>query len=160
MHIGVIGLGAIGGITAQRLLSAGLDVDLAAGRHAKAIALKFPQACVGETLPDREGYGLILLSVRSTEIERALAPAVPKLKPDGAVVCLQNGFPEERVARLVGSSRVLGAVIGPLLMGAGFDATGSYQLALGGFVMPPLIAAGLMTQLGPYRTWEAVAEPA
>jgi MFS family permease len=55
---------------------------------------------------------------------------------------------------------VLGAVIGPLLMGAGFDATGSYRLALGGFVLPPLMAAGLMTQLGPYRTWEAVAEPA
>jgi MFS family permease len=55
---------------------------------------------------------------------------------------------------------VLGAVIGPLLMGAGFDATGSYQLALGGFVIPPLIAAGLMTQLGPYQTWEPAAEPA
>jgi cyanate permease len=54
----------------------------------------------------------------------------------------------------------LGAVVGPLLMGAGFDATGSYQLALGGFVLPPLIAAGLITQLGPYRTWKAVAEPA
>jgi len=135
MHIGVIGLGAIGGITAQRLLSAGLDVDLAAGRHAKAIALKFPQACVGETLPDREGYGLILLSVRSTEIERALAPAVPKLKPDGAVVCLQNGFPEERVARLVGSSRVLGAVIGwsaSMIEPGEYVLTGNGSFTLGG----------------------------
>jgi hypothetical protein len=31
---------------------------------------------------------------------------------------------------------------------------------LGGFVVTTLMAAGLMTQLGPYRTWEAVAEPA
>src|SRR4051794_26794590 len=34
MRIGLIGLGAIGGVTAQRLLAAGCDVTLAAGRHA------------------------------------------------------------------------------------------------------------------------------
>ena len=101
MRIGLIGLGAIGGITAQRLLDAGLDVSLAAGRHAEVIARKFPKARVGATLPEGE-YGLILLCVRSTEIERALTPAAPLLQPDGAVVCLQNGFPEERVARIVG----------------------------------------------------------
>ncbi|MBI3304546.1 MAG: MFS transporter [Deltaproteobacteria bacterium] len=54
----------------------------------------------------------------------------------------------------------LGAVIGPLLMGVSFDSTGSYSLVLGGFVVATLMAAGLMTQLGSYRTWEAVAEPA
>jgi 2-dehydropantoate 2-reductase len=112
MRIGVIGLGAIGGITAQRLLSAGLEVALAAGRHAEAIARKFPRARVAEKLPNGNPYGLILLCVRSTEIERALTPAVPLLQADGAVVCLQNGFPEDRVARLVGPTRVLGAVIG------------------------------------------------
>jgi MFS family permease len=54
----------------------------------------------------------------------------------------------------------LGGVIGPPLMGIGFDSTGSYSPVLGGFVVATLMAAGLMTQLGPYRTWEAVAEPA
>jgi hypothetical protein len=44
-------------------------------------------------------------------------------------------------------------------MGAGFDATGSYSLVLGGFVMATLLAAGLMTQLGPYRVWEVDVEP-
>src|SRR5712691_1797048 len=53
----------------------------------------------------------------------------------------------------------LGGVVGPLLMGAGFDATGSYSLVLGGFVMATLLAAGLMTQLGPYRVWEVDVEP-
>jgi len=112
MRIGVIGLGAIGGVTAQRLLNAGLDVSLAAGRHRAAIARAFPGAKVGETLPNETPYDLILLCVRSTEIETALQPAIPLLKADGAVVCLQNGFPEERVAKLVGPRRVLGAVIG------------------------------------------------
>ncbi|MBM4255739.1 MAG: MFS transporter [Deltaproteobacteria bacterium] len=49
----------------------------------------------------------------------------------------------------------LGGVFGPLLMGKGFDTTGSYNLGLGIFVVATLIAAGLMTRLGPYRTWEA-----
>ena len=53
----------------------------------------------------------------------------------------------------------LGGVIGPLLMGAGFDATGSYSLVLGTFVMAAMTAAGLMTRLGSYRTWEASTEP-
>jgi 2-dehydropantoate 2-reductase len=129
MRIGVIGMGAIGGITAQRLLAAGLDVSLAAGRHAKTIALKFPQARVAATLPDGDPYGLILLCVRSMDIERALSPAVPLLKADGAVVCLQNGFPEERAARIVGSSRVLGAVIG---WSASMVEPGEYRLTGGG----------------------------
>src|SRR6266481_535473 len=129
MRIGVIGLGAIGGITAQRLLNAGLDLGLAAGRHAKEIADKFPNARVAATLPDGDPYRLILLCVRSTEIERALTPAVPQLRADGAVVCLQNGFPEERVARLVGPKRVLGAVIG---WSATMIEPGEYQLTGGG----------------------------
>ena len=53
----------------------------------------------------------------------------------------------------------LGGVIGPLLMGAGFDATGSYSLVLATFVMAALTAAGLMTRLEPYRVWEVTAEP-
>jgi 2-dehydropantoate 2-reductase len=128
MRIGVIGLGAIGGITAQRLLASGLDVSLAAGRHAGVIAAKFPKARVGEFLPEGD-YGLILLCVRSTEIERALTPAVPLLRADGAVVCLQNGFPEERVARLVGPTRTLGAVIG---WSATMVEPGEYVLTGGG----------------------------
>jgi MFS family permease len=53
----------------------------------------------------------------------------------------------------------LGAMVGPLLMGMSFDATGSYRLALGVFVAITLIAAGLMARLGPYRVWEPAAEP-
>jgi MFS family permease len=53
----------------------------------------------------------------------------------------------------------LGAVVGPPLMGAGFDATGSYSLVLATFVVAALTAAGLMTRLGPYQVWEPVAEP-
>jgi MFS family permease len=54
----------------------------------------------------------------------------------------------------------LGGVVGPLLMGVGFDLTGSYRLVLGGFVVATLTAAGLMTRLGPYQVWKASAEAA
>jgi MFS family permease len=57
-------------------------------------------------------------------------------------------------------SFTLGGVVGPLLMGIGFDATGSYRLVLGLFLVATLVAAALMTRLGPYPIWETVAEPA
>ncbi|OLC73430.1 MAG: hypothetical protein AUH83_11855 [Deltaproteobacteria bacterium 13_1_40CM_4_68_19] len=128
MRIGVIGLGAIGGVTAQRLLDAGFEVSLGAGRLHEEIASKFPRARVGKSLPEGE-YGLILLCVRTADTERALAPAAPLLKPDGAVVCLQNGLPEERVARIVGAQRVLGAVIG---WSATMTEPGEYVITGGG----------------------------
>ncbi len=52
----------------------------------------------------------------------------------------------------------LGGVVGPPLMGAGFDATGSYSLVLAMFVVAALTAAGLMNQLGPYQVWEVATE--
>ncbi|MGE0826351.1 MAG: MFS transporter [Candidatus Binatia bacterium] len=52
----------------------------------------------------------------------------------------------------------LGGVVGPLLMGKGFDATGSYDFGLAVFVFASLVAASLMTRLGPYRTWSVMVE--
>src|SRR2546422_6743120 len=128
MRIGVIGLGAIGGVTAQRLLDAGFEVSLGAGRLHEEIASKFPRARVGKSLPEGE-YGFLLFGVGPADPERALAPAAPLCEPDGAVVCLQNGLPEERVARIVGAQRVLGAVIG---WSATMTEPGEYVITGGG----------------------------
>jgi hypothetical protein len=54
----------------------------------------------------------------------------------------------------------LAGVIGPPVMGMGFDATGSYRFVLGGFAVATLTAAGLMTRLGPYRVWRTAVEAA
>lgn len=54
----------------------------------------------------------------------------------------------------------LGGVVGPFLMGVGFDSTGSYSTVLMVFMAATLFAAGLMGRLGPYRVWEASAEAA
>ncbi len=55
---------------------------------------------------------------------------------------------------------VLGAVIGPLVMAASFDFTGSYRLVLGFFVASTLTATWLMTRLGSYPGWEVRPHPA
>src|SRR5262249_45170541 len=112
MRIGVIGLGAIGGVVAGRL-----GVREAAGRN--------------QRLPEGT-YDLILLCTRTVDLEAALAPAAPLLAPDGAVVCLQNGLPEERAARIVGRERVLGAVIG-WSASRGGEITGAGKFTLGGW---------------------------
>jgi MFS family permease len=46
---------------------------------------------------------------------------------------------------------VLAGALGPLLMGAGFDLTGSYSAPLVALFALTVIAAVLMTRLGPYR---------
>jgi MFS family permease len=46
---------------------------------------------------------------------------------------------------------LLSGAIGPLLMGWGFDLTGSYGRTLMGFATATLLATLLMTRLGPYR---------
>jgi MFS family permease len=53
----------------------------------------------------------------------------------------------------------LGAVVGPLLMGMSFDATGSYRLALTVLGGATLTAAGLMARLGSYRAWKPTVAP-
>lgn len=46
---------------------------------------------------------------------------------------------------------VLAGGLGGLLMGAGFDRTGSYRLPLAGFFVATVVAVALFTRLGPYR---------
>jgi MFS family permease len=54
----------------------------------------------------------------------------------------------------------VGGMIGPLLMGVGFDTLGSYRLVLGLFLLATLTAAALMARLGPYRISETAVQAA
>lgn len=56
-----------------------------------------------------------------------------------------------QIYSLVFASFTLSGAVGPLLMGAGFDRTGSYQWPLAALFIATMAAAGLMTFLGPYR---------
>ena len=117
MRIGLIGRGAIGGVIAERL-AGGPDVLGVAARR-------------GDRLP-AGAWDLLLLCTRTQDLEAALAPAAPQLAPDGAVVCLQNGLPEERAAKIVGPGRVLGAVIG---WSASREEGGAFVTGRGEFIL-------------------------
>lgn len=156
MRVGILGLGAIGGTLAARLLAgrpAGDELGLAAGAGARLEALRaaglsvegrggalhVPLAGVplGASLPALGGpYDLLLLCVRAEATAAALGHALPLLSRDGAVVCLQNGLPEEAVAARAGAERTLGAVIGWSATSEGpgrTRVTGRGGFALGGF---------------------------
>jgi MFS family permease len=46
---------------------------------------------------------------------------------------------------------VIAGGLGPLVMGVAFDRTGSYRLPLAGFCAATIVAAALVSRLGPYR---------
>jgi 2-dehydropantoate 2-reductase len=71
----------------------------------------------------------MLLCTRTDASDAALSAAVPLLAAEGALVCVQNGLPEERAAVRAGARRTFGAVIG---WSASSDAYGEYVVTGGG----------------------------
>lgn len=146
MRIGVIGLGAIGGVVAARLaqrwdwthdrlwLAAGRRAEILRERRLTIAGEPTVRPRIFETLPSAS-YDFVLLCTRTSDTEAALAPALPFLAADGAVVCLQNGLPEARAMKLAGRERVLGAVIGwsaTMRAPGEYAMTGSGKFILGG----------------------------
>jgi 2-dehydropantoate 2-reductase len=131
MRIGIIGLGAIGGATAARLLASQRDGEtfvLACGSEERAARLcksglrvrdrstelvAHSSHFVASLGDDDAGlFDLIILCVRGDATAAALESAAACLSPDGVLVSLQNGLPDARVAERLGSRRALGAMIG------------------------------------------------
>jgi len=57
------------------------------------------------------------------------------------------------------ASYTLAGAVGPWLMGLGFDRSGSYGFILVGSLLATLLAAILMSRLGPYRFRPAEQKP-
>src|SRR5262245_23784863 len=150
MNVGIVGLGAIGGPIAARLLRsrpAGEVIALAAGSDKNVAALRqhglrvddpagsfdvaAPEgALLGPTLPKLDApYDLILLCTRTDALEPALEAAVPLLARAGALVCVQNGLPEARAAAIADPERTLGTVIG---WSSSSDGPGRYRVTSAG----------------------------
>jgi 2-dehydropantoate 2-reductase len=144
VNIGIVGLGAIGGPIAARLLRSrapGEVLALAAGSEKNAEALRqnglriedtggsFDVAApplIAPALPELDApYDLILLCTRTDALEAAVKAAVQMLAPAGALVCVQNGLPEARAAAIVGPERTLGTVIG---WSSSVDAPGRFRV--------------------------------
>lgn len=124
MRIALVGAGSMGTVIGALASKGGedivlVDVDEA---HVRAMNengarvtghmdLKVP---VKALTPDgMEGiYDLVIYLVKTTYDDAALPELLPYIDGGSAVITLQNGVPEERVAEVVGRERTLGGAIG------------------------------------------------
>ena len=123
VELTIVGAGAIGGLIGAHLWRAGHSVRLVDRERAHVAAIQAgglevaghaqfvarvpacePEAVAGpiETL---------VLAVKTLHTEEALAPLVPRLRPDGWVISMQNGLEEGKIAALVGDARTAAAFL-------------------------------------------------
>jgi len=120
----LLGAGSLGTIAGALITKNGGDVLLVDANKAHVDALNRNGATVtGLTklnvpvkaiTPDQmEGtYDLVFYLVKQTYNEPALKALAPHLHKDSIVCTLQNGVPEEEVARYVGREKVIGCAVG------------------------------------------------
>ncbi|MBN2806036.1 MAG: ketopantoate reductase family protein [Prolixibacteraceae bacterium] len=125
MNILVIGSGAVGSIAAGILSKQGFHVDLACKnselsdqintdglifsiRHRKYLYF-IPAYASVEATPGN--YDYVLLSTKTFDIEPPTRAVLEKLSPQGLIVSMQDGYCEEKLARIAGSNRIVGAVV-------------------------------------------------
>ena len=131
-RIGVLGVGAIGGIIGGYLTRAGHDVTLIDQWSANVEAIRdkgltvstqegdFTVAAnavhLGEVCNITEDFDLVFLAMKSYDTEWATHFILPHMPGDGVIVSAQNGINDERIGPIAGWNRVLGCVI---TLGAG-----------------------------------------
>jgi 2-dehydropantoate 2-reductase len=153
MRLLVVGCGGIGGVVTALLTETGHDVTAyttnatiadAVSRNGIQLrgdgAPRGVRARVVREMPD-ETFDVVLLCTQPPQVEEAARAALPALAERGAMVCLQNGLCEPRVAAIAGDSRTVGAVVA---WGAAMPEPGVYErTAPGGFAIgslaPPAI---------------------
>ncbi|WP_394843428.1 2-dehydropantoate 2-reductase [Pendulispora brunnea] len=146
----VVGCGGLGGIVAASLLEhSGELVDVTGLTRNRAVTHAIQERgfvlrgvdglrtvrgrAVNELAPDTAPFDWIILSTQPTQVEDAARNVVPFLAPRGAMVCLQNGLCEDRVAAIAGPERVFGAVVA---WGGSMVEPGVYdRTAAGGFTI-------------------------
>jgi 2-dehydropantoate 2-reductase len=146
----VMGAGGIGGIVAGTLMEIGLPVTAVSTNNLIRAAVDqkgFRIVDEGEervvrgwVSPAPEGkYELCILATQPPNVEDAARTALTHLAEDALVIVLQNGLCEERVATVVGESRVVGAIVA---WGASMPEPGKYErTAAGGFQIGRLSGA-------------------
>lgn len=143
----VMGLGGIGGIVSAHLIEQGIDVvpvstnqtirDTIAGAGFWVSGDGETRIVPGEAHPEPplegRGFDYVLLATQPPQVEVAARAAMGALAENGTMVIFQNGLCEERIAKLVGRDRVIGAIIA---WGASMVGPGRYQrTSSGGFTV-------------------------
>ena len=124
MKVTIVGAGAIGGTMGAYLTRAGHEITFvdAVEDHMRVInerglTIEGP----GETFTVRAPallpsqmtgpLGMVFLAVKTMQTDVGARQIAPHLAPDGAIVSMQNGFNEERIATIVGRGRTIGAFV-------------------------------------------------
>jgi len=158
MRLLVMGCGGIGGVATALLAETGHDVTafttnaaIADACDARGLQLRgdgAPRAIrarVVREMPPGERFDFVLLCTQPPQVEDAARAALPALADDGAMVCLQNGLCESRVAAIAGERRTVGAVVA---WGAAMPEPGLYErTASGGFALGALGDAAVPEEL-------------
>ena len=142
----VMGCGGIGGVLTAALAESGHDVTVVttnptihsavSDRGLKVVGEGAPRTVRAKAslgVPADERFDYVLLATQPPHVEEAARSAVGALAEDGAMLVLQNGLCERRVAKIAGDDRVIGAVVG---WGATMPEPGLYEkTAEGGFTL-------------------------
>lgn len=122
----VVGVGAVGGISAALLAQAGYQVEvvckypeLAEKIKTKGIRVFGVEGELFVTLPAvaaipglKGEKDIVLLATKAGDMLAAAKELIPFLKKDSAVVSMQNGICEEALSEIVGRERTIGCVVG------------------------------------------------
>ena len=167
----VMGCGAIGGVLSACLAETGHDVTVVTTNESIHAAVKDRGLkLVGEGtprvvptsssfkvsfgVPAGETFDYVLLATQPPQVEEAAKQAAGALAKSGAMICLQNGLCEDRVAKIVGEAHVIGGVVA---WGATMPEPGMYErTASGGFTLGQLGANAAFAHDGLVRALEAV----
>jgi len=120
----IVGCGGIGGIFASHLttldqaeitvVSRNKDIVDAVRKDGLQVSghsgVTVTRVNIRDTIPPGH-FDFVILATQPPQVEDATREVSPCLSPDGAVVVLQNGLCEARVAALVGPKRVLGGIV-------------------------------------------------
>lgn len=126
MRIAIVGTGATGSVYAGLLGDAGHEVWAIDRWEAHVSAIRERGLRVSGASGDRVvrlgaasdprevgSVDLVVIATKAGEVEAAARAALPLLGPDTVVLPIQNGLgSRERVAAIVGSERVIAAVVG------------------------------------------------
>lgn len=121
----IIGSGAVGSIVAGILSQKGYNVDIACKnkdisdlinsdglifkiKNRKHLQFVNAYPNVSETPGN---YDYVLLATKAFDIEEPTKEVIPKLSQQGLIVSMQDGYCADRLARLAGSDRIVGAVV-------------------------------------------------
>jgi 2-dehydropantoate 2-reductase len=116
---------------------------------------------VSALAPNAKPFDFILLAVQPPQVEDAARTVAPFLCGHGRIVCFQNGLCEDRVAKIVGRERVVGAVVawGASMIGPGrYERTSRGGFTIGSLGGPPDESARkigeILEAIGPVRFTE------